>query len=164
MFLAGDKVVHPGYGPGVIRCIERRQIVGEEKQYYIIDMMTGGGTLMTPVTRANEIGLRSAISRAKAAALLKMLSEEPSPLPGDFKERQAGVQECLNEGDIFKSAGVIRDLAWHGHKRGLTKRDQQLKEKAEELVAGELALVKGIPLKEALEQMEAALVAAIGSG
>lgn len=164
MFSAGDKVVHPGHGPGVIRCIERRQILEEEKQYYIIDMMTGGGTLMTPVTKANEIGLRSAISRAKAGALLEMLSQVPSPLPGDFKERQAGVQECLNEGDVFKSAGVIRDLTWHGHKRGLTKRDQQLKEKAEELVAGELALVKGIQLKEALEQVEAVLGAAINSG
>ncbi len=164
MFSAGDKIVHPGYGPGVIRCIERRQILEEEKQYYIIDMMTGGGTLMTPVTKANEIGLRSAISRAKAMALLQMLKEDPRPLPGDFKERQTGVQERLNEGDIFTSARVIRDLAWHGQKRGLTKRDQQLKEKAEELVAGELALVKGIQLKEALEQVEAVLVAAMNGG
>jgi len=60
MFETGDKVVHPGHGPGVITGIERRQMLGEEKQYYVIKILTGGGTLMTPVDRAPEVAVRPA--------------------------------------------------------------------------------------------------------
>jgi RNA polymerase-interacting CarD/CdnL/TRCF family regulator len=56
---------------------------------------------------------------------------------------------------------VIRDLAWHDQVHGLTKRDLQLMQRAEELVAGELALVKNIEVKEALDQIEAILTEAM---
>jgi CarD family transcriptional regulator len=161
MFTTGDKVVHPGHGPGVIRGIERRRMLGEEKQYYIIDMVAGSGTLMTPVAKADEIGLRPAISNVSVKRLLNELAEEPATLPNDFRERQNDVEERLKEGDVFVVARVIRDLAWYGQNQGLTKRDSQLMQRAEELVAGELALVKGIEIKEALDQVQAVMETAI---
>lgn len=154
MFSTGDKVVHPGHGPGVIRGIERRQMLGEEKQYYIIDMVASGGTLMTPVDNADLIGLRPAISSASVKRLLRSLTKEPGLLSDDFRERQTSIEERLREGDVFETAGVIRDLAWYGQTQGLTKRDMQLMQRAEELVAGEVGLVEGIDAKEALAQVQ----------
>jgi len=161
MYSAGDKVVHPGHGPGVIRDIERREMLGEAKQYYVIDMLTGGGTLMTPVAQADEIGLRPAISQSAVKKLLRSLAEDPSTLPDDFRERQFDVEERLKEGDIYASVGVIRDLAWYGKVKSLTKRDAQFMQRAEELVAGELALIKEIELKEAVAEVQAVMDAAI---
>ncbi len=161
MFETGDKVVHPGHGPGVITGIERRQMLGEEKQYYVIKILTGGGTLMTPVDRATEIGLRSTISNASVKRLLKSLSDQPEELPDDFRERQAAIEERLREGDVFSTALVVRDLAWYGQTRSLTKRDQQLMQQAEELIAAELALIEDIEVKEALEHLQTLVEAAI---
>jgi len=45
-------------------------------------------------------------------------------------------------GDVFSTALVVRDLAWYGQTRSLTKRDQQLMQQAEELIAAELALIE----------------------
>ncbi len=161
MFETGDKVVHPGHGPGVITGIERRQMLGEEKQYYVIKILTGGGTLMTPVDRATEIGLRSTISNASVKRLLKSLSDQPEELPDDFRERQAAIEERLRVGDVFSTALVVRDLAWYGQTRSLTKRDQQLMQQAEELIAAELALIEDIEVKEALEHLQTLVEAAI---
>lgn len=161
MYAIGDKVVHPGYGPGTITSIERRQVIGEAKRYYVIDMLTGGGTLMTPVAQADQVGLRPAISGRAVNRLLKSLTAAPSTLSSDFRERQTDVEERLKGGDIFTTAEVVRDLTWYGQVHGLTKRDTQLRQRAEESLAGELALVKGIEVKEALEQVQAILAEAM---
>ena len=161
MFSVGDKVVHPGYGPGVITDIERRQVIGEAKRYYVIDMLAGGTTLMTPVAQSDNVGLRSAISDEQIEQLLHVLTEAPAALPSDFRERQADVEERLREGDVYVSAEVARDLTWFGQGRGLTKRDTQLLQRAEELVGGELALVRELDLKEAIAQLEAIMAGVI---
>jgi CarD family transcriptional regulator len=157
MYAVGDKVVHPGYGPGVIKSIEHRQVIGEAKQYYVIDMLTGGGTLMTPVAQADNVGLRLAIGDKAVKRLLNSLAQTPGTLSSDFRERQTEIEERLNVSDIFETAEVIRDLAWHDQLHGLTKRDLQLMQRGEELVAGELALVQDIEIKEALNQLQTLL-------
>lgn len=153
MYSVGDKVVHPGYGPGIIKGIERRQVIGEAKDYYIIDILTGDATLMTPVAQAANVGLRPAISDSSVERLFQLLSEVPTELSGDFRERQEEVDERLREGDIFVTASVLRDMAWYSQGSDLTKRDAQLMQRAEELVAGELALVQGIDMQAAVEHL-----------
>jgi CarD family transcriptional regulator len=161
MFSVGDKVVHPGYGPGVIKGIERRQVIGEEKRYYVIDILTGGTTLMTPVAQAENVGLRPALSDAQVKRLLRALKEPPNSLSFDFRERQTIIEERLKETDVFVTAEVLRDMTWYGQSRGLTKRDTQLLQRAEDLIAGELALIWDVEVSEATEQVQAVLTEAI---
>jgi CarD family transcriptional regulator len=161
MYAVGDKVVHPGYGPGVIRDIDRREMIGEPKRYYVIDMQDGGATLMTPVAKADEVGLRLAISKASIKKLFQSLSESPHTLSEDFKERQTEIEEQLKTGDIYVTAKVLRDLAWHGREHNLTKRDTELLQRAEDLIASEVALVEGTDVKVAIEQLQATLAEAV---
>jgi CarD family transcriptional regulator len=161
MYSVGDKVVHPGYGPGVITTVERRQVISEAKRYYVIEMLSGGTTLMTPVAQADKIGLRLAVDDVTLERLISMLAEPPNSLSYDFRERQDAIEERLKEVDIYVTTEVLRDLVWFGHIRGLTKRDTQLMQRAEESVAGELALVRGIELQEAVDILQAALGQAI---
>jgi CarD family transcriptional regulator len=161
MYSVGDKVVHPGYGPGIIRHVERRQVIGEAKRYYVIDMQSGGGTLMTPVAKADEVGLRPAISSKLMERLLHSLKEAPRTLSEDFKERQTEIEERLGVGDLFITAQVLVDLTWHSQDHNLTKRDTQLMQRAEELVAGEMALVKEIEMKAAHEEIQSILAEAV---
>jgi CarD family transcriptional regulator len=162
MYAVGDKVVHPSYGPGIIRGIERRQVIGDEKDYYIIDILAGDATLMTPVAQADKVGLRPVMGNASVKQLFALLAEAPDILSEDFRVRQLDIDERLKEGDVFVAAGVIRDMAWYSHQNDLTKRDAQLMQRAEELVAGEWALAQGIEVKTALEEMQAILEEAIG--
>ena len=61
MFNIGDKVIHPAYGAGSIVDIAEKQIGDEQRTYYVIELLMQTGTLMVPVTRANDFGLRSPI-------------------------------------------------------------------------------------------------------
>ncbi len=164
MYSVGDKVVHPGYGPGVITGVEHRQVIGEAKDYYVIDMLSGGTTLMTPVAQADKVGLRLAITDAAIQRIFQILTEAPRTLSDDFRVRQADVDELLRNGDIFVAAEVVRDLTWSGQVRGLTKRDAQLLQRAEELIASELALVRGRDIKEETDNVRAFLREAMSQG
>lgn len=157
MYSVGDKVVHPGYGPGVITKVEHRQVIGEAKRYYVIEMLSGGTTLMTPVAQADKIGLRLAIDDETIDRLLGILAKEPNSLSPDFRERQEAVELRLKETDIIVTTEVLRDLAWYGQIRGLTKRDTQLHQRAEDALAGEIALVQGIEVQEAIDVLQAIL-------
>ncbi|HSJ57300.1 MAG TPA: CarD family transcriptional regulator, partial [Anaerolineae bacterium] len=95
MYSVGDKVVHPGYGPGVITGVERRQVVGDPKEYYVIQLLSEGGTLMTPVARADQLGLRRALDRQALDHLLTLMHTPPATLSSDFRERQANIEERL---------------------------------------------------------------------
>ena len=157
-------MVHPGYGPGVITGIENRQVIGEAKDYYVIDMLSGGTTLMTPVAQADRVGLRLAISDAAVQRIFQVLAGEPRSLSDDFRVRQADIDELLRNGDIFVAAEVVRDTTWSGQVRGLTKRDSQLLQRAEELIASELALVRGRDVKEETDSIRAFLRNAMDQG
>jgi RNA polymerase-interacting CarD/CdnL/TRCF family regulator len=132
MFSVGDKVVHPG-----------------------------GTTLTTPVAQAENVGLRPALSDAQVKRLLRALKEPPNSLSFDFRERQTIIEERLKETDVFVTAEVLRDMTWYGQSRGLTKRDTQLLQRAEDLIAGELALIWDVEVSEATEQVQAVLTEAI---
>jgi CarD family transcriptional regulator len=161
MYAVGDKVVHPGYGPGVITAIERREVLAEAKRYYVIEMLGGVGTLMTPVAQADKVGLRLAVSGSSLERLLNSLTKRPRTLPADYRERQLEIEERLKQGDIFVTAKAIRDLAWYGHVHDLTRRDAQLMQRAEELLAAELALVEDVEIKVALDRVQTVVAQAM---
>lgn len=54
----GDKVVYPMHGAGVIESMETREIMGEEKLYYVLKLPMGNMTVMIPVDNVENIGLR----------------------------------------------------------------------------------------------------------
>jgi CarD family transcriptional regulator len=155
MYSVGDKVVHPGYGPGIITGVERRQVVGDPKDYYVIQMLAEGGTLMTPVARADELGLRRALDRQALDHLLELMHTPPATLSSDFRERQANIEERLKGADLEAAVEVMRDLVWHDEVHRLTERDSKLLQRAEVLLAGEMALIEDIDIDQARSRLQA---------
>ena len=41
MFKIGDKIVYPNHGAGIIDSIEKKEFLGEEKDYFILKMPIG---------------------------------------------------------------------------------------------------------------------------
>ena len=78
MFKVGDKIVYPMHGAGTIEAIEQREMLGDEKDYYIIKMPIGDMKLMVPTDKADDIGVREVssknISDATCANIYTVLS------------------------------------------------------------------------------------------
>lgn len=157
MFKVGDKIVHPAHGAGVVTGIETMDLLDEFSNYYIVDPIASDIKLMVPVRMAQEIGLRQAAGLRDAFRALDLLEMLPAPLPEDYKERQAQVEEKLKDGDFAAMVEVVRDL--HGLQREsrLTAKDTSLLERARQLLVGELAVAADIGLEEAEQKLQATL-------
>jgi RNA polymerase-interacting CarD/CdnL/TRCF family regulator len=162
-FQVRDAVVHPNYGTGVISEIKERHIFGEGKRYYSIDLLgEPGTTVMVPVGKEDNFGLRRPIPKKGLSRLWRILRAEPEDLPSDHKQRYALIEEKLQEGDPFQIAAAVRDLAWRRQeKRRLTTVGKRLYETGLGFLATELAAVQGSDVDTAEAQIAERLEASI---
>ena len=79
MFNVGDNVVYPMHGAGNIYAIEKRNILNEEQDYYILSM-PGEVKVMVPVEKAEEIGVRSIIDKSDVSKVLNILEEDETEI------------------------------------------------------------------------------------
>jgi CarD family transcriptional regulator len=162
-FSVGDKVVHPRHGPGRIAGVERREFMDGPKRYYVIDIPGQGLTVHTPVGRADEVGVRPAISQSRVPRVLSMLGGRPHPLPEDYRERQEQVWAQLSTSRVMQLARVVRDFTWHRARAHLTKVDADYLKQGRDLLAAEMALVSGDTISDTNKLIEATMTAAMTS-
>jgi CarD family transcriptional regulator len=162
-YSVGDKVVHPHHGPGWIASIERREILDGIKRYYVIEIPAQGLTLYLPVGKADEVGMRLAMSQSRFPRVLSMLRGRPHQLPEDYRERQEQISTQLKTGRVMQLARVVRDLTWHRHRVHLTKTDSDYLKQGRDLLAAEMALVSGDTVSDASKLIEATMTAAMAS-
>ena len=159
MFKAGDAIVHPVRGAGVIVCIEEREWRGNANLYYRIKLLgQPTSSLMVPISTAETIGLRRAISRSKLKRVWNVLRSDPGTLPADHKNRYQVLEGKLHAGDVLQVAEAVRDMAWRQKREGsLTTRGKRMYEEGMMLLAGELAASQDIDLMDAEAQIRAKL-------
>jgi CarD family transcriptional regulator len=160
-FSIGDKVVHPHHGPGLIAGIERREILDGIKGYYVIEIPAQGLTLHVPVGKADEGGMRLAMSQSRCSRVLSMLGSSPHLLPEDYRKRQEQIFAQLKTGRVMQLARVVRDLTWHRQRAHLTKTDSDYLKEGRDLLAAEMALVSGDTVSDASKLIEATMTAAM---
>jgi len=159
VFKTGDAVFHPVRGAGVVTGIQDRKWDGEKRRYYTIELLGHPGTrVMVPESTAKKIGLRHAMSQANLKKVWHVLRGDPHKLPKDHKDRYAVIEEKLHTGDTFEVAEAVRDMAWRRKRVGKwTTRGKRIYEQAVMLLAGEIAAVQEIEVKEAEGQVHAKL-------
>ena len=162
-FSVGDKVVHPHHGPGRVAGVERRELMDGPKHYYVIDIPGQGLTVHIPVGKADEGGMRLAMSQSRFPRVLSMLRGKPHPLPEDYRERQEQIWAKLKTGRVIQLARVVRDLTWHRERAHLTKTDSNYLKQGRDLLAAEMALESGDAVSDASKLIEATMTAAMAS-
>ncbi len=155
MFKAGEAIVHPIRGAGVVECIEERQWRGRQSLYYRIKLLSQpGSSLMIPIAKAENIGLRPAIPSSELGQVWRVLRTDPQTLPTDHKERYQILEDKFRTGDILQVAEAMRDMTWRQQQEGnLTTRGKRMYQEGMLLLAGEVAATQGIELTEAETQI-----------
>jgi len=156
MFCNGDRVVHPGHGGGVIKEIRCSDALDGFDQYYVIEFFANRLTVMIPLEKADDVGLRLADPDMLDRAL-GVINERPNHLPSDFKVRQKELTEKLKSGDTCLVAEVYRDLSWRSRAGHLTSTDARVLEEARNLLATEFAAVRGCEADEAIAEVSSLL-------
>jgi len=159
MFRAGDAIVHPVRGAGVIVRVEERQWRGSDDLYYRIKLLgQPASSLMIPISAAKTLGLRRAIPQSRLNQVWHVLHADPGTLPTDHKERYQLLQEKLHAGNVLQVAEAVRDMAWQRQRAGtMTTRGKRMYAEGMMLLAGEIAATKGIDLTDAEAEIRAKL-------
>jgi len=159
MFKAGDAIIHPVRGAGVVVRVEERRWRGNSALYYRIKLLGQPGTrLLVPISATETLGLRRAIPWSKLNEVWRVLRAAPKKLPADHKERYKLLGDKLHTGDIFQVAEVVRDMAWRQQRESrLTTTGKRRYKEGMRILAGEIAAVQGVDLDDAEAQVSATL-------
>ncbi len=156
MFNVGDAVYHPINGAGIIANLQRMPTLKIGQEFYKIRMLASTKTtLLVPVGRAGELGLRLAATRDQVVDVLSLLASRPVDLPQEHRARYEMCEEKLDAADIMQTAEVVRDLSWRRIQHDtLNVPGRRIFMKAMALLAGELAVAQDVTLAEAEGQID----------
>lgn len=149
MFSAGDKIVYPMHGAGIICGIEERKILGEKKKYYIFKLPCNEINVMIPVDSKAAVGVRPIADRAVVCAVIDLLRQESSPMDENWNRRCRDNMEKLKTGDITQVAEVVRNLMRADHKKSLSSGERKLMMNARQILISEMMLVLDITEEKA---------------
>lgn len=144
MFSAGDKILYPMHGAGVIQKIEERDILGETKRYYILKFPFGDMSVMIPVDKGQDIGIRPIITQSEIEAVFIVLHGESSEMSGNWNRRQRENMEKLRTGDIMLVAEVVRNLLRLDRIKKLSTGEKKMLTNAKQILMSELVLAGDI--------------------
>lgn len=144
-FKVGDKAVHPAHGVGEVTSIEKKEIAGTSKSFYILKILDTGMKVMVPTDAADRLGLRSVISKRDAKKVLDILkADEVAVTSQPWNRRYREYMEMLKSGSPFEVAKVLRDLYRLKGDKELSFGERRLLDQARSLLITELALARKV--------------------
>lgn len=143
MFSVGDKVVYPVHGAGIIEAIEDREVLGEERSYYILKILSGDMRLLVPVDTVSEVGMRRIIPKGEIPEVLSILRESADEHEENWNRRYRLNMEKIKSGNIRNVAAVVRNLMLRDTERGLSAGEKKMLEYARRILVSELVLAGG---------------------
>jgi CarD family transcriptional regulator len=138
LYEVGDKVVYPHHGAGKIVGIERKDVLGQRREYLTIQILHNDMTVMVPVENADRAGLRKVVAANVVDQVLEVLCGDPTKMPKNWSRRYKHNRDKLKTGDIFEVAEVVRNLAIRHADKGLSTGEKQMFTKAKRILASEL--------------------------
>lgn len=154
MFDKGDRVVYPNHGAGTIVDVEVKEILGEEKKYYIMELPIGEMRVMIPVHKVEEIGIRDVIDEDEAENVFHLLKGEKSKMSQNWNRRYRANQEKLKTGDIYEVVEVVRNLTIRDMEKGLSTGEKKMLSNARKILISELVLAKDMSEEEVVEKID----------
>jgi CarD family transcriptional regulator len=156
-FKIGDKLFHPVYGTGTLVDLKEEKASGKVTEYLVISLTGYNGRFMTPLERADEVGLRKVTPQKKRPELSKLFGGRPQELPEDHLKRRQRIGEALADGRFKELGHLVRDLAHREAQTGLNAYDRRVFKRAKTLLAQEFALCEEMDTDSVLERIESEL-------
>ena len=110
IFSTKDYVVYPTHGVGQVIDIEKREVVGQKLEMYVIDFPNMDMVVRVPVDKTKLNNLRKVSKPGKIQTIFKILTEKPKIKRTMWSRRAQEYDQKINSGDIEQMAEVVRDL------------------------------------------------------
>ena len=158
MYKVGDKVVYPHHGAGTVVKKEKREVLGEKREYLTIKILHNDMTVNVPSENAEAVGLRKVIGEDMVKVVVKALTGGGTQMPKNWNRRFKHNRDKMKTGDILELAEVVRNLSLRDRETGLSTGEKQMFVKAKKILASELMYAKDMDEEEAAEWLDGVLV------
>jgi CarD family transcriptional regulator len=158
LYRVGDKVVYPHHGAGSIVKKEKREVLGEKREYLTIKILHNDMTVNVPSENAEAVGLRKVIGEDMVKVVVKALTGGGTQMPKNWNRRFKHNRDKMKTGDILELAEVVRNLSLRDREKGLSTGEKQMFVKAKKILASELMYAKDMDEEEAAEWLDGVLV------
>lgn len=157
MYQIGDRILYPMHGAGIIKKIEKREILGSVKDYYILHVPCGDMKVMIPVDNCEAIGVRPIVSEKEIAEAIDILKQESTHMTGNWNKRYRENMEKIKTGDILQVAGIVRNLTRIDRENRLSAGEKKMLSNVRKILQSEIMLVCNIEEQEARRMIEEAI-------
>lgn len=157
-FKVGDRVVYPHHGAAIIKRKEKRELLGNNREYLVLEMVHGDLVLSVPSDMAEEVGMRPPISEADVEDLFRLIGKRDVREPANWSRRFKNHQEKMKSGDVYQVAEVVRNLALREKGKGLSTAEKSMLDRARSILVSELSFALDVSEEEALDKLSAGLV------
>jgi CarD family transcriptional regulator len=164
LYKVGDKVVYPHHGAGTVVKKEKRDVLGEKREYLTIKILHNDMTVNVPSENAEKVGLRKVIGEDMVKVVVKALTGGGTQMPKNWNRRFKHNRDKMKTGDILELAEVVRNLSLRDSEKGLSTGEKQMFVKAKKILASELMYAKDMDEEEAAEWLDGVLVGASTNG
>ena len=137
-YKVNQHLVYPLQGVGEIKAIEERSFKGENILYYIIYLDISDMTVMVPVNKTEELGIRPIVSEEESLDALQLLTLDYEPVAADWKMRYQMNLDLLKSGSIADNAAVVRTLYHRSKIKELPIQERKLYDNALKILSDEL--------------------------
>ena len=96
-------------------------------------------TIMVPVDKADELGIRAIVNKKEAQKALQLISEEYEPVSADWKLRYQMNLDLLKKGSVLDIATVVRTLYHRSKVKELPILERKLYDNALKLLVDEIS-------------------------
>ena len=141
-FKAGEHVVYPAHGVGMIIDIEEQEIAGAKLELYVIDFDKEKMRLRVPTSKVDAVGMRKLSDSDKIEQALKTLTGRARVRRTMWSRRAQEYEAKINSGDLVSIAEVTRDLFRPEDQPEQSYSERQIFEAASSRLARELAAME----------------------
>ena len=149
-FQVDQRVVYPSQGVGIVRSVEEKVFKDNQVLYYVIYLEVSDMTIMVPVDKAAELGIRPIVGKDEALRALDLISEAHEPIPSDWKVRYQNNMDLLKKGSITDIAMIVRSLYHRSKVKELPILERKLYDSALKLLEDEVSC----SLRKSKEEVE----------
>jgi CarD family transcriptional regulator len=154
LYEVGDKVVYPHHVAGTVVKKEKREVLGQAREYLTIKILHNDMTVQVPAENAEKVGLRRVIGEKEVGVVLKALTGVSTEMPKNWNRRFKHNRDKMKTGDILELAEVVRNLALRDREKGLSTGEKQMFVKAKKILASELMYAKEMDEDECADWLE----------
>jgi len=157
LFKIGEIVVYPKHGVGEIMRIESMEVASVKNKFYVVRMEQAKLTIMVPLEKQDEVGLRKISSKKIVDEVFNVLQLKPKIRRIMWSRRAQEYDTKIFSGDPIKIAEVIRDLFRKNSQPDQSYSERQMFQVALERLAREVAAVEKTDYFQATEKIESTL-------